>query len=61
MTARWLLPYRDQKIYREFNGRNVRGLAQRHGLSARQIRRIIDKQRGAQESSIATARRRGDG
>ena len=38
---RALMTLRNQAIYREYNGRNVRLLARRWGLSARHVRQII--------------------
>lgn len=34
---------RNERIRREFDGRNYEALARRHGLSARQVRRILDR------------------
>ena len=45
MTARALLPHRDRLIYQSFGALSLRELAAQHGLTVRQIRRIIDKQR----------------
>ena len=46
---------RDEAIWRAFDGRNYGELATRHGMTPRQVRRIIEKKREEQRAQRVTS------
>ena len=39
---------RNERIRAEFNGRNYRALARKHGLTPRTVRRILERKQGGE-------------